>query len=510
MAESVHHLVGGSPLRSGLAADVIGKAAAPPDPLSAISTPTSAVSVTHTLALAICAPTASPWPNSPRASLDPASEAVAQWSFGQPGDWLATITPTGAPSPQTVTLTELGMCALDFAVELTTPIDTSPFAARVRAHSNAAPDALVTVTRADGHGGTDAAARLAATVRTVLSRCRSMPGVAAALTPGADIAATGDIDELSARITSWWTSVQQVLTGWTPTDTASAVSVLNQLSRLGLAGARTDAPASTLADLFQRWAGLLALPTSTGAATKSLITPPPPPAPGATAPTAGQAADWLAGVATALRKATGDWLTPAPTDKSLSASWTALPGSIPTTGGNDDAVADWIRQHAAVCPGVAAVSDLLALTGACGSAQPPDWLLRQQPGDSSATGTWIGTAHPGNRSATALTCLRIGADTPDANRVLLVVDQWTETVPIAPRQPETGTAPAVPHQEAALALRYDSPDSRPPQALLLVTPPDPTRGWCAEDLYTAVEETLWWSMARPIDVLDNPEQKATY
>ncbi len=508
MAESVHHLAGGNPLRAGLAADVIGRAAAPPDPLSAISTPTSGVTVTHTLALAVTIPAASTWPMGKRAALDPAAEALTQWAFGPSTDWQATVAAPGA-TLQTVPITDLAVSAVDVAVELTAPVQTSALAVRVRAHTGAPAPAAVTITRTDGHGGPDAAPQLAAAVRTVLARCRAVPAAAAALSPAADTAATADLADLTTRITTWWTSVQQALQIWQPTDPAAVRTTLETLADLGLNGARTDAVAAGV-DLHDRWAGLPAMAASGDPPGAALMAPPPPSPPGATAPTAAQVADWLTGVAATLRRAAGDWITPAPADQSLTAGWAALPGTVPTSGADRDAVAGWIRQHAALLPGPAALTDLLALSGACGAAQQPNWLLRQQPGDPAATGSWLAISRPGTRSATALTCLQIGADAPAADHVLLVVDQWTDSVPLTGRKPTSGPGGPTPDPQlqAALALRVDSPDSHPPQALLLATPPDPARGWRAEDLYTAVEETLWWSMARPIDAVDDPDQEA--
>jgi len=85
-------------------------------------------------------------------------------------------------------------------------------------------------------------------------------------------------------------------------------------------------------------------------------------------------------------------------------------------------------------------------------------------------------------------------------RALLIVDQWVEAVPATP----PGDA-VVPDHTAGLGFRFDRPEARAPQAVLLVAPPDLQRGWCLEDLHAAVEETLWWAKARPLDCDDLPE-----
>jgi hypothetical protein len=495
MAEAVHHLVGGSPLRAGLAADTIGKAAAPPERLDAISTPTSAVTVTHCLALDVATPPpgSGPWPATPggRATLDPAAEAIAAWALGDPNDWRITYTGhAGDPTPTTaLTPADLAVSAIDFGVELTDPADTSALAARTRTHLGApAKSGTVTVVRTDGLGGPDAAPTLTGALRAVLSRCRALPDPAAVLDPAAGVTSTADLGPIVDRITGWWNDVHTELGSWNPgADTPTQTEVLARLATLGLDGARFDAATAAGTALAAHW-----LPT------RSLLSTAAP-----ADATAAAATTWLDTVAAAVRPAAGDWFTPAVNPKPAGADDPALPGAAPAEGADDAAAGDWIRQHAPVCPGVAALADLLALAGACGAGHPPAWALRQNVTDPTATG-WVATSHPGTRSATALTALRIDGADPASPRAHLVVDQWSEAVPTA------APAGGDPQQQAALALRFDSPDSRAPQAVLVVTAPDPGRNWCAEDLHVAVEETLWWAMVRPLDTDDLPEQKAHY
>jgi len=75
---------------------------------------------------------------------------------------------------------------------------------------------------------------------------------------------------------------------------------------------------------------------------------------------------------------------------------------------------------------------------------------------------------------------------PDAVHCGLLFDEWTEVVPAD--QETTG-----------IALPVDRPDSEPPQAMLLVSPPVRTGTWDVEDLVAAVTETFDLARARAVE-----------
>ena len=498
LAESVHHLVGGSPLRAGLTLDTIGKAGPPPQNLDAITTPTAAVTVTHNLALAVGppAPSGTSWFSGPlaaRATLDPAAETVAAWALGSPDDWRIDINDAAGNTVTSLTPTDLAMSAIDLVVELTSPPDSSALAARARAHLAAQADRSVTVRRTDGHGGADAAALLAAAIRAVLAQARPVLDPAAVLDPASDPTMDG-LDELETRVTKWWTSVQAAFTG-----SGGAASVLTDLAKLGLQGARFDSPPATLTQLSAQWgrdtdilAGLPSASTGAGASAR------------------------LAKIASTVRTAVGDWFTAAP---SVGAAAGGLPGVQPTSGASDDDVADWIAGHAPMCAGVSALADLLMVSGACGAARNPQWTVRQnltaeadgpwaRPGNP---GAWIGGSDPGGRSGIALAALQLG-DPASPSQMWVDLEHWSEALPLSFRVDSESTGTGSPpdptagrEHAAAVSMRFDSPDSRAPQALLLAVPPAPQRGWSRDDVQAAVEQTLKWAMARPVDAEDLPE-----
>ena len=163
---------------------------------------------------------------------------------------------------------------------------------------------------------------------------------------------------------------------------------------------------------------------------------------------------------------------------------------------------DWLGDHRDACPGVTQLLDVLSVVGACGAGGEA-WVLRQHrpapPGTELPAG-WVAVDHPGPRSATHLAVLQIGAPAA-GQRAVVIVDRWLETMPVQAADETTG----IPVESASLAFRFDRPDARAPHAVLLAVPPDLGRGWCMEDVQAAVEETLWWAQARPLDADDLPE-----
>ncbi|WIX99855.1 hypothetical protein QRX60_38260 [Amycolatopsis mongoliensis] len=68
----------------------------------------------------------------------------------------------------------------------------------------------------------------------------------------------------------------------------------------------------------------------------------------------------------------------------------------------------------------------------------------------------------------------------------LLFDEWTEVIPAE-------------RETTSIAVHADSPDSEPPQAMLLVTPPVKTGTWAADDLVAAVNETFDLAKTRLVE-----------
>jgi hypothetical protein len=68
----------------------------------------------------------------------------------------------------------------------------------------------------------------------------------------------------------------------------------------------------------------------------------------------------------------------------------------------------------------------------------------------------------------------------------LLLDEWVEVVP-----GDSATT--------GIVFHYDSPDSEPPQAMLLVVPPDAKEGWVWADLVAALHDTLDLARQRALE-----------
>ncbi len=480
LAESVHQLVGGSPLRAGLAADTVGKAAPVPDTFDVLTTPRSHVTVSHTAAVALAVGAPAGWHPSPRAALDPVAETLAGWALGSAADWTVTITAADG-SPTAFPLADVDTAAIDVIVEATDPIDSSALAAWIRSLRGA--EGTVTIRRADALGADSALPVLANTVRAVLSGARPAAAAGTALSPTTP-GPPADLPGLAQRIDAWWAAVTAALAAWPNGSSGDQATAIATLARAGVSGIRFDS-LTTVGPALQQRLSRPGLPIAPPAADAD--------------PTA-----WLAGARGTVAAVVGGWFTAAPLWTGGLADWAELGGDLPPGSpiGSDD-VEDWLRTHRDVRAGVSALCDAVGVIGAVGAGLPV-WTVRQGRTTTSPTPLtgWVGRAHPGARSAVHLATLRVGA-AGAPSRALLLIDQWLENLPAAPKPGESSSP--IPDHTAGLGFRVDRPDARAPQALLLAVPPDLTRGWALEDLHAAVEEALWWTRARPLDSTDLPE-----
>jgi len=128
---------------------------------------------------------------------------------------------------------------------------------------------------------------------------------------------------------------------------------------------------------------------------------------------------------------------------------------------------EWLHDLARVRPALDAIDTL-------------DFILR---GAGRDLGLRFFATGPG------LNIVSIG-DLPAGPAAGLLIDGWSETTPDL--EATTG-----------IALHYDAPRSRAPQAILLVVPPDPTSGWGIDAVEASLNETADLTrirMVRPSDV----------
>lgn len=90
LAESVHQLVGGNPIRAGLTADTLGRGEDVPDTFRVLRTPHRARALTHRTAVLLPAGPTGPtgWPSDPVADLQPALESWVAHLLGPAAGWV--------------------------------------------------------------------------------------------------------------------------------------------------------------------------------------------------------------------------------------------------------------------------------------------------------------------------------------------------------------------------------------------------------------------------------------
>ncbi|MFI9766220.1 hypothetical protein ACIHJG_05055 [Streptomyces sp. NPDC052415] len=122
LAESVHQLVGGNPIRAGLTADTLGRGEDVPDTFRVLRTPHRARALTHrTAALLPAEPTApTGWPADPLAALQPALESWVAHLLGPAMGWTVEGRlgdAQGETRPFALTADRLGLGALSTVLD---------------------------------------------------------------------------------------------------------------------------------------------------------------------------------------------------------------------------------------------------------------------------------------------------------------------------------------------------------------------------------------------------------
>ncbi len=158
--------------------------------------------------------------------------------------------------------------------------------------------------------------------------------------------------------------------------------------------------------------------------------------------------------------------------------------------GDELAPTTWLVRRGLVRPAVARLAEVLSWSELCGSgvgsAQLAVMQLPHRPGDR-----WVAADLPPDRR------LPIGRVSVVAHAVEaidlarpwsgLLVDDWGEQIP-------------APVETTGLALQYDAPGSRAPQAVLLAVPGDPDNPpWTLDALSSTVREALDLARIRAVD-----------
>ncbi|MFE5942796.1 hypothetical protein [Streptomyces sp. NPDC056480] len=123
LAESVHQLVGGNPLRAGLSADSLGAGRHVPDRFDFLRTPQRGRAVTHRIAAVLPPASSRPagWGTDPFSALEPRVDAWVAHLLGPAAGWRLTGAAKAGeapPRPFDVTLDEVGFSALGLVLDV--------------------------------------------------------------------------------------------------------------------------------------------------------------------------------------------------------------------------------------------------------------------------------------------------------------------------------------------------------------------------------------------------------
>ncbi len=526
LAESVHHLVGGNPLRAGLAADTIGRGEPVPDRFDVVRTPRAGGALAWQLGALLPSAwrsSAAGWSSDrPRAVTEPHVEAWVQTMLGDATSWKVhcSVTVSGTATDVIVGLDSLQLCALDIVSESS----GSPSLLELRiADSIAAAQpagtqiSVVSTPAVDGTLGFGELSDLCARLRTLLAKSTPL-GPQHVIGPSESSATGLDVAELQSRVNSLGTSLSNAVSQLSAAmQTLNTAAVGSDSGALQTAVAAVRAALVTVADngfssaypptIGSDVAAAATLFAARGSAVLAAITPlsatTPPVPPAADAPSS-DLEQWFRAITDYVESIVGKVVPVTasyqlPPDSAYAQSFAS--GNAPT-GSDETAVMVWLRRLARVRPNCQPAHDLLlaneALLGAL-----PGITVAQLPVTQGEQ--WVGL--PFDQAATApkarLCTVALTPAAIDVNAEFcgILFDNWTEQLPGL-----TSVTTANSGYEAAevtgVSFTVEAPDAYPPQSILLAIAPDLTAGWSLDILLDVVTETLELAKVRMVDLGD--------
>jgi hypothetical protein len=524
LAESVHHLVGGNPLRSGVAADTIGRGDPVPDRFEVVRTPRSGRPLTWQLGALLPVSwqsSATGWQrNRPRSTVEPHVETWVETILGNASGWQITCNATlgGNPSPVILGLDSLGLAALDVVVESAgnpSLLERRIIDAVSAGQASGTQVSVVSTPTADGSLGFAELLGMGNRLRALLAKSAPI-GPQHVLGPDASPVVGFDVGELATRVAALQTSfaaavsqlstAAQALTAAVGSDLATLQgaeqTVRSALIAVADHGIGSAYPLAGGSDLTATAAALAGQAAAVLASVQPLVATAPPSAPEATA-NASAIGTWFAATASYVEGITGK-ATPVtaayllPPDSAYAASF--APGAAPS-GSDAVSIMAWLRRIARVRSNAALMHDLFIASETLLGA-PPGLTAAQLPFASGEK--WVGLPFgdavvPKARLATVVSTS--APIDPAAEFCGLLFDTWTEQLPGLTSVTTSGYEPA---EVTGMAFSVDAPDAYPPQAILLAVIPDQSRGWALDFLFDVVQETLELAKMRTVDLGDLP------
>ncbi|WP_030736599.1 hypothetical protein [Streptomyces sp. NRRL S-31] len=444
LAESVHQLVGGNPIRAGLTADTLGRGEDVPDTFHVLRTPHRARATTQRVAALLPDAPGGPsgWPADPVAALQPALETWVAHLLGPAAGWtLAGVlggragAAPGGDRPFEITLDRLGLGALSTVLDAAGAEPALLRRAVLDAHG-AAPDTAVAFTGPGWDGLRGRAVR----VRSLLATAQPLLPAHFSEEPDGHAVDTAGLRERLARFAA------DPLIADRP-GTAALRELAAEPAAPGTAEGWLARARAALAEVLG--VELPLLPALTGAA------------PAGRGDVRGaDAEDWMrrnAAVRPVVRALHETLLLAgarAGRVERLRAAQTPDTGGDPWIGGTFPAGRRPRATAHLVWHAPADVAPGAAVTG----------LLLDE---------WIELL-------------------PGSDRLRPADD---------PGQP-AGAAPET--ELTGVAFHFDRPDAKAPHNLLIAVPPDPERGWTSDGLVQVLRETLELAKLRAVDVADLP------
>ncbi len=153
----------------------------------------------------------------------------------------------------------------------------------------------------------------------------------------------------------------------------------------------------------------------------------------------------------------------------------------------DFPVDEWMYSAARVRPMLHCWESALMFDAAF-AINPPELTPIQLP--FVADDPWLALQYPEkfviDSDRLLYTCAYSVAFDPNARQCGLLLDEWTEVIPVTQR-------------DTAISFNYNRPDNEPPQSMLLVTSPSVTGTWNWDDLVAALVETLALAKKRAVE-----------
>lgn len=522
LAESVHQLVGGNPLRAGMSADMVGRGEQIPDRFDVIRTPRGGRPLTWQVGAVLAASwraKVTGWQTDrPRALLEPHADAWIATMLGNASLWqiACNVTSTeGTTSALKVGLDSLHLCALDVIAEFTG--ENSVFERRIidtirPTQPDGSGVTVITAPSIDGSLGFAELASLAARIQSILAQAsplnpQHLQGSDASPTLGLDVnelaSRTAVLQSSLSSATAQLVSASAALNAAAPSpaDVAAMRSALLQLADIGVTLAYPTAvdPNGPAAITTLGSQGAAVLETLGPLA---LLAPPPSPSSGAAS---SELLRWLKASSDYVQSIVGKSfaLLPSfllPADSAYAA---ALASDASPIGADTSASMIWLRRVARIRPNIAAFHDLLLVSESLTASQT-GITNTQLPLEKGAP--WVGL--PFAEAAPPKARLAMLAATPapiDVSTTFcgLLFDSWTEQLPGL-----TSVADPVKGYESAevtgVAFTVEAPAAYPPQAILLALAPDPAKVWSLDVLLDVVMETLNLAKMRTVDLGDLP------